>query len=268
VVPVDEYGRPTTKIIEPYLRDEDGAAFNTPKKNYAKAVKTSPDQADEYVQAIETPSYKTLPDLNMLLTRIYSTDPSHVAAYKSWAYYSTPDIDDIPEAVRAEWAQNGGAWLYEVAPYMKHQTEITTAVDADGNAVDQVTGWKPGFDVNLRYFVNYQLNHMYWRYFMWNFAGRQNDISGNGEPHLGNWISGIPAIDNAPRRVRQGQQGPQRVLHVAAVARRNRFALASPLSPPLRLTSRHRAILGGVLPILHDRYRHRALPQPDTRTAA
>jgi hypothetical protein len=197
VVPVDEYGRPTTKIIEPYLRDEDGAAFNTPKKNYAKVVKTSPDQADEYVQAIETPSYKTLPDLNMLLTRIYSTDPSHVAAYKSWAYYSTPDIDDIPEAVRAEWAQNGGAWLYEVAPYMKHQTEITTAVDADGNAVDQVTGWKPGFDVNLRYFVNYQLNHMYWRYFMWNFAGRQNDISGNGEPHLGNWISGIPAIDNA-----------------------------------------------------------------------
>ncbi|MDE7125969.1 MAG: hypothetical protein K2O12_05765, partial [Muribaculaceae bacterium] len=49
---------------------------------------------------------------------------------------------------------------------------------------------------NLRYFVNYQLNHMYWRYFMWNFAGRQNDMAGNGEPHLGNWISGIPFIDN------------------------------------------------------------------------
>ena len=54
-----------------------------------------------------------------------------------------------------------------------------------------------GFGPSLRYFFNYQLNHMYWRYFMWNFAGRQNDLQGNGEPHLGNWISGIPAIDNA-----------------------------------------------------------------------
>ncbi len=75
---------------------------------------------------------------------------------------------------------------------------VTTAVDRATDApVLQEPVWKPGFDVNLRYFVNYQLNHMYWRYFMWNFAGRQNDIQGNGEPHLGNWISGIPFIDNA-----------------------------------------------------------------------
>jgi hypothetical protein len=133
----------------------------------------------------------------MLFTRIYSTQPDHVAAYKSWAYYSTPDVNDIPAEVRQQWAQNGAAWLYEVAPYMTHQDEITTAVDGDGKPYTKITGWKPGFDVNLRYFVNYQLNHMYWRYFMWNFAGRQNDIAGNGEPHLGNWISGIPFIDNA-----------------------------------------------------------------------
>ena len=50
---------------------------------------------------------------------------------------------------------------------------------------------------NLRFFLSYQLNFMYWRYFMWNFAGRQNDIQGNGEPEHGNWITGIPFIDNA-----------------------------------------------------------------------
>ena len=37
---------------------------------------------------------------------------------------------------------------------------------------------------------------MYWRYFMWNFAGRQNDLQGNGELEHGNWITGIPFIDN------------------------------------------------------------------------
>ena len=49
---------------------------------------------------------------------------------------------------------------------------------------------------NLRFFISYQCNFMYWRYFMWNFAGRQNDIQGNGEREFGNWISGIPFIDN------------------------------------------------------------------------
>ena len=49
---------------------------------------------------------------------------------------------------------------------------------------------------NLRFFLSYQCNFMYWRYFMWNFAGRQNDIQGNGELEHGNWITGISAIDN------------------------------------------------------------------------
>ncbi|MCF0188934.1 MAG: DUF2723 domain-containing protein [Bacteroidaceae bacterium] len=49
---------------------------------------------------------------------------------------------------------------------------------------------------NLRFFFSYQVNFMYFRYFMWNFAGRQNDIQGNGELEHGNWISGIPFLDN------------------------------------------------------------------------
>lgn len=49
---------------------------------------------------------------------------------------------------------------------------------------------------NLCFFYSYQVNFMYWRYFMWNFAGRQNDIQGHGEYEHGNWITGISFLDN------------------------------------------------------------------------
>ncbi len=55
---------------------------------------------------------------------------------------------------------------------------------------------RPTFGENLRFFFSYQLSHMYVRYFMWNFVGRQNDIESQGEPENGNWISGIGFIDN------------------------------------------------------------------------
>ena len=56
---------------------------------------------------------------------------------------------------------------------------------------------KPTFGENLKFFFKYQLGHMYFRYFMWNFAGKQNDIQGYGGILNGNWISGIPFIDKA-----------------------------------------------------------------------
>ena len=60
----------------------------------------------------------------------------------------------------------------------------------DGEAIT-----RPSFGNNLRYFFNYQLGHMYWRYFMWNFSGRQNDIQGHGDILHGNWITGIKFLD-------------------------------------------------------------------------
>ena len=48
---------------------------------------------------------------------------------------------------------------------------------------------------NMHYFFGYQMDWMYWRFFMWNFAGRQNDIEGQGDPQNGNWITGIPFLD-------------------------------------------------------------------------
>jgi hypothetical protein len=55
----------------------------------------------------------------------------------------------------------------------------------------------PTFSENLRFMFTYQLGFMYWRYFMWNFAGRQNDVQATGDPLKGNWLSGISFIDNA-----------------------------------------------------------------------
>ncbi|MAD50743.1 MAG: hypothetical protein CMC95_05545 [Flavobacteriales bacterium] len=62
----------------------------------------------------------------------------------------------------------------------------------------------PTFSENLTYFFRYQIGHMYFRYFMWNFSGRQNDIQGHGEINKGNWMSGIPFIDENIRGL-----GPQ-----------------------------------------------------------
>lgn len=54
---------------------------------------------------------------------------------------------------------------------------------------------------NFRFFMSYQMNHMFWRYFMWNYSGRQNDLQGYGDdPHQGNWITGINALDKAMGR--------------------------------------------------------------------
>ncbi len=53
----------------------------------------------------------------------------------------------------------------------------------------------PTFGENVAFFLRFQVGHMFWRYFMWNFTGRQNDIQGKGEPTKGNWISGIKPID-------------------------------------------------------------------------
>ena len=57
--------------------------------------------------------------------------------------------------------------------------------------------YQPTYRDNAEWFFSYQMGLMYWRYFMWNFAGKQNDIQGLGSVRDGNWISGIPFIDNA-----------------------------------------------------------------------
>ena len=77
-------------------------------------------------------------------------------------------------------------------------------------------GEAPSASDNVRWLFQYQFNWMYWRYFMWNFAGRQNDLQGLGNPRDGNWVSGIPFYDN----LRLGDQSkmPESLKHNKAHA--------------------------------------------------
>lgn len=70
----------------------------------------------------------------------------------------------------------------------------------------------PSFGNNISYFINYQFNWMYWRYFMWNFTGRQNDIQGHGDAMRGNWLSGFEFVDEA-RLGAQGDNAPYFTSH-------------------------------------------------------
>lgn len=62
-----------------------------------------------------------------------------------------------------------------------------------GRAEDDMS--VPSFAENLSYFFNYQVNYMYWRYFLWNFSGRQNDLQGDGSLLRGGAVTGIPFVD-------------------------------------------------------------------------
>ncbi len=90
--------------------------------------------------------------------RMYSSQSSHISAYKNWASIKGRKMKT-------------------------HRPDIKEVV-------------MPTFGENLTFFFKYQLGHMYFRYFMWNFAGRQNNIQGHGSPFEGNWITGIPFIDD------------------------------------------------------------------------
>jgi len=68
-----------------------------------------------------------------------------------------------------------------------------TVTKSDGSTE---TLFKPTFVENMRFFFRYQVGHMYIRYFLWNFSGRQNDIESQGEPEDGNWITGFNFLDN------------------------------------------------------------------------
>ena len=137
------------------------------KRVYEKTVKGSPDQPDRYDSYLSDTRYVMTP--NMLFPRMHSSAGGHPVAYMEWTNLNEADLPVV---------------------------EAPVLVDDDGNTIQTGQLQQPSFAQNMRYFFNYQLNYMYWRYFLWNLAGRQNDLAGNGEANRGNWISGIPFIDN------------------------------------------------------------------------
>ena len=125
---------------------------------YQRKEKASPDEPDRYELVRHNVDYEY--QVNMLFPRMYSS--AHAGAYESLL---------------------GG---------LDGRMVNVTERDGSSHAIKVPTFWE-----NIKFFFSYQINYMYMRYFMWNFAGRQNDVQGNGELEHGNWLTGISFIDNA-----------------------------------------------------------------------
>ena len=109
-------------------------------------------------------------------------------------FYGTVDFDVKPDF------RNEEGIVEAVNSFISDWNEGRADVDEYHNFLTTYAAYldieKPSFFDNLRYMFDFQMGYMYWRYFMWNFSGRQNDIQGKLDPVNGNWISGIPMIDN------------------------------------------------------------------------
>ena len=115
----------------------------------------------KYEISMYKPKYIFNSRTTTVFPRMYSREQRHIDQYKKWTHLKGRKIRVTGE--------NG-------------QPEMITI---------------PTFWENLKFFWEYQVKYMYFRYFMWNFSGRQNDLQGNGEIDRGNWITGIPFIDNS-----------------------------------------------------------------------
>ena len=125
---------------------------------YGRKEKADAGEKDSYYVMDEKREY--MYSQNMLFPRMYSSDYNHITQYKAWC---------------------GGIKGHTVETNICGQKQKVTI---------------PTQGENLKFFFRYQVNFMYWRYFMWNFAGRQNDIQNQyGEKENGNWITGIGFID-------------------------------------------------------------------------
>ncbi len=103
--------------------------------------------------------------------------------------------DNVMTLFPRMWNGTKSSYISTYNQYIDRTKMVPTTMKKSDGTVETVL--RPTFMQNLKFFIGYQCNHMYWRYFMWNFVGRQNDIQGHGELENGNWISGIKFIDNA-----------------------------------------------------------------------
>ena len=141
-----------------------GPYFNAPVISYADGNPVYMKDFAKGKYIVNDPNKHSVPVYDSRFTTIFprmwnGSERSHIGEYQRWA-----NIKGIP-----------------------------IEVETDDGKTETVL--KPTFVENLRFFFSYQLQYMYFRYFMWNFAGRQNDNQGLNDDLDGNWISGIVALD-------------------------------------------------------------------------
>ena len=163
--------------------------------------------------AAKTPTNEYQPDNPFTLVRYlgreqYGSNPLIYGEYFDAPYEIEATEYWAPMGDKYIKAEGPGKIVYESSGKMlfprmwsgtdpKHIAFYQSYIDKGGKSVPGAQYKKPTFFQNMTYFIDYQMNWMYWRYFMWNFAGRQNDIHSPspGDPIIGNWESGIPLID-------------------------------------------------------------------------
>ncbi len=162
----------------------------------------------------KTPTNEYQPDNAFTLVRYLSREQYGSTPILYGQYYDAPFETSIPKY----WTPLGGRYVhadgpveakYDAAgkmlfprmwyadPAGKYVEFYNYYTQGKGRKISGAQYRKPTMGANLRYFFDYQMNWMYWRYFMWNFAGRQNEIHSPSPGNLfyGNWESGIKPLD-------------------------------------------------------------------------
>ena len=179
-----------------------GAYYSAPPEDVVEKTVTYLDEDGKYKEAKVLTGYTHAPEFTHFFPRVWNYLKGE-KEYKQWAAYRTKmEVvrDENGQVVRDE---NGRPKQQEVVDFGRKR--IYT--DRYGETRTVV---EPTFAENLNFFFNYQLSYMYWRYFLWNFVGRQSDIQPSQTTITdGNWLSGIRWIDekylgpqdNLPREV-------------------------------------------------------------------
>lgn len=133
-------------------------------------LKEKPNGKKEYVYPEE---------LNMWFPRITSPDPADIEFYESWAGMTPEEMVEVDVSVAAD---STGNQMGKMNPNTGRR--------------EKAKALRPTYLQQVRYMLGYQVGFMYFRYLLWNFSGRQNNIRGGGGPSHGNFITGIPAADD------------------------------------------------------------------------
>lgn len=157
----------------------------------------------EYIESGEkkgsVPNYQK--DFSGFFPRMYSSQANHIEEYKQWSNYKDWNTDKGKSSV-----QNAEALIAEYEydlSYMSQtgrmpQGKENTSASSIIKSLDRMHAkMVPSMGEDMSYFTSYQMGWMYFRYFMWNFVGKQNDTQGHGAFTDGNWLSGVKMIDEA-----------------------------------------------------------------------
>ena len=198
------------------------------QKGYDSFLSFSDEVEEKYVdtQEHQTRNHLHVPDFQTFFPRMWR--PGEAAGYMYWAGYEKNPITKLWEGGNKEkpLPPNGSVnqmlggqpelissltnaemqynYIYQLANKPEYKSDKENIMKIANDYLLKNGMYQPTFVENLTYLFNYQLGWMYGRYFLWNFAGRQNDVQGfGGTPgmggnHLmeGNWLSGVDFIDN------------------------------------------------------------------------